>query len=372
MARNEMTGYNVYHCQVETITDSICKYNIAYLHFISDYSRQKKVSSITAYYLLKPNGEGCLFRNDTWYDALYGDFCINNFKELQDKKCYSRINECNIDSNIWGIWIEILFWSYYLFLFGWIFEGIKPRIISLLKFEKPNSKSDNDSLSLSDFFQNILSWMGTRMSAIISIFSFILRFVVPSIAWILCNALFNLKHFEFIILIIPPSIVYYVYYFYYRRKSTESKNYSEYNLQESVHNSYSNQRVGCKSLNPIIRGLDYICQLYPRKKTTLICHYVVTSFFYLIMIIIMDLIVVWLPSDGDTTSSISYWLVFIHLICFIFVITKCDVVYRRLRHTYLKKHNLPGPYGWGTIDYHPYSSYTEEFSISKNIMPQED
>lgn len=33
-------------------------------------------------------------------------------------------------------------------------------------------------------------------------------------------------------------------------------------------------------------------------------------------------------------------------------------IYRYYRCKYFKKHNLPGPYGWGTLDKHPDYTYT--------------
>ena len=103
--------------------------------------------------------------------------------------------------------------------------------------------------------------------------------------------------------------------------------------KKSVHDSYDIQREGKFSHNPIILILDFLC-----KKDSKDC----TVFIYFGTIMILIAIIVFFFHH-------SYWL-FCFTIPRILAYFYVEYIYRWLRHRYFKKHNLPGPYGWGTLD----------------------
>lgn len=77
--------------------------------------------------------------------------------------------------------------------------------------------------------------------------------------------------------------------------------------------------------------------------------------------------------SGTPFSIVFTFLYSICLVCFFSWITENmswfwwsgllfiiqpDEIYRHYRCKYFKKHNLPGPYGWGTLDKHHSDTYT--------------
>lgn len=111
-------------------------------------------------------------------------------------------------------------------------------------------------------------------------------------------------------------------------------------MKQSVSDSYDVRRKGRKSHNPIIFILDFLCQRFVddngRGRTYML--YLCAYLFAFNLVILHSV-----AADHDIDTSWLFWILVIPL-------TGMDYLYRWLRHRYIKKHNLPGPYGWGTLD----------------------
>lgn len=167
---------------------------------------------------------------------------------------------------------------------------------------------------------------------------------------------------DFTFILFFPIIVGYIILFFHLRSqivTTDSDYKGTDQDHPSIHDSYVVQRKGKKSWNPIILVLDFIFQRYPSYTCTL---FYPLHFWGSIFCAIISFIVV---NDGfwEGTYIIFYFLAFFFVCCFL----RLDKLYRKIRHRYLKKHDLPGPYGWGTIDYHRSDTYTKEWDIHEFI-----
>lgn len=127
----------------------------------------------------------------------------------------------------------------------------------------------------------------------------------------------------------------------------------EYLHENPSHCSITPYYISMPSKNRIIRFLDWCCSLEGGYNN------------YSVMVVILSLIsqlvgwvipvIICICSNnynphlflciGDMPVAI---LGFIY--AFLSVVFRIDLVYRHYRNKYLDKHNLPGPYGWGSID----------------------
>lgn len=104
----------------------------------------------------------------------------------------------------------------------------------------------------------------------------------------------------------------------------------------SIHASYSERREGKESSHLIIALFD--C-LFQRTEKAF-----VSSYLYIVCIIGILCNIIVLGNGGE-------FQLYVLFVCFLLsLINPFAHIYRHFRHKYLKQHNLPGPYGWGTID----------------------
>lgn len=117
----------------------------------------------------------------------------------------------------------------------------------------------------------------------------------------------------------------------------------------SIHRSYPKQREGHKSRNPIIFICDWLFKRGDPKDRdgNVPCFYPIFAALWLFCIFVI-------PFERPRYDEfpVPTW-VFSILVIFLLP----DQWYRHYRHKYLKKHYLPGPYGWGTIDEFPHWKY---------------
>ncbi len=116
------------------------------------------------------------------------------------------------------------------------------------------------------------------------------------------------------------------------------KNYSDDAIVEdakSVHEPYTMQMKGRFSKNPILFIMDYLHQ------RVLGCFP-----FYIIDIVLFTVsMCLWVDVISEYKLNFLYPL--------LVAVVRIPSIYRWVRHLYFKKHKLPGPYGWGTLDYCP-------------------
>lgn len=153
----------------------------------------------------------------------------------------------------------------------------------------------------------------------------------------------------------PFFILHIIDYYVIREKVNNeiepAKDGIEDNVKHSIHDSYTIKERGKKSNNPILFILDYLFQWYPQRRVTLFFPLVVPA-------LLLCPIPIFMGINRGTIISI-YTILATCLLCFIAIcaLFRFDKIYRRLRHKHFKKHNLPGPYGWGTLDYNRNESY---------------
>ena len=114
--------------------------------------------------------------------------------------------------------------------------------------------------------------------------------------------------------------------------------------------SWPEQRIPHKSTNPIMRVLDWLHQRdgqAPSCYLTLIRAYV-----YIPLAVIMVIGIAF----TDRYDLIGYPVYLVFYAIFMNGIGLTEL-YRYLRNRYFKLHDLPGPYGWGTLDKQNYLFY---------------
>lgn len=118
-----------------------------------------------------------------------------------------------------------------------------------------------------------------------------------------------------------------------------------YNNYEVASASYYNRLRGCKSHNLLIRVLDFLCSRQG-SQLTIFAHLFSVNASLSIFVYFPLTVCCGLYHDPDY-----------HLYVFIYVCVNFGIFffapqdyYRYFRHRYFKKHNLPGTYGWGTLD----------------------
>lgn len=116
------------------------------------------------------------------------------------------------------------------------------------------------------------------------------------------------------------------------------KSYSEEAVvkdAKSVHEPYTMQMKGRFSKNPILFIMDYLHQ------RVLGCF----PFYVIDMVLFLIFICLWVDETTQFNFNALYFL--------LMIVLRIPSIYRWIRHLYFKKHKLPGPYGWGTLDYCP-------------------
>lgn len=104
---------------------------------------------------------------------------------------------------------------------------------------------------------------------------------------------------------------------------------------------YTERREPKDSKNPIVCILDFLCQRCgPYEAHTYFVYVASYGFSFNLLLGYW-----WFGKHGIDTG----WVFYLPLIPLLFI----DNLYRYYRNKYLKKHNLPGPYGYGTIDDFP-------------------
>lgn len=96
------------------------------------------------------------------------------------------------------------------------------------------------------------------------------------------------------------------------------------------------------SKNPVVRFLDTLCARFPYDKNKTTVVFVLE--FILFGICVFDFIFFQHEIGGH--FILTWFLMTIGPLMFI----RPDLIYRHYRNKYLKKHKLPGPYGYGSID----------------------
>lgn len=104
---------------------------------------------------------------------------------------------------------------------------------------------------------------------------------------------------------------------------------------KSVHEPYAMQMKGRFSKNPILFIMDYLHQ------RVLGCF----PFYVIDMVLFMMSICLSLDEMSELNFNFLYFI--------LLIVLRIPLIYRWVRHLYFKKHKLPGPYGWGTLDYCP-------------------
>lgn len=107
----------------------------------------------------------------------------------------------------------------------------------------------------------------------------------------------------------------------------------------SIHDSYPEQRKGKVSKYWIIRFLDLLFMRMDYKKNEYISTNVLVWFWTLQWFVTIPF-KAYIPEWICDACHYSIFISALYL----------PLIYRHFRHKYLKKHNLPGPFGWGTID----------------------
>lgn len=107
----------------------------------------------------------------------------------------------------------------------------------------------------------------------------------------------------------------------------------------SIHDSYSTQRKGEQSKHFFIRLCDLLfCRMDWKKNeyisTNILIWFWSTHWFWVIPLM----------------PVLPHWFCMMCHLTILLPFFQLPLIYRHFRHKYLKKHNLPGPYGWGTID----------------------
>ena len=112
--------------------------------------------------------------------------------------------------------------------------------------------------------------------------------------------------------------------------------------------SWPNRRTPHKSTNPIMRVLDWLHQrddANPNVYLTLIRAYIYTP-----ISVIMFLCIGINPLVGQIGVGVLFYSLIMNG-------SGIHEIYRHYRNKYFKLHDLPGPYGWGTLDKENYTFY---------------
>lgn len=117
-----------------------------------------------------------------------------------------------------------------------------------------------------------------------------------------------------------------------------------------INDSYPERMTPQKSRNPILWILDYMCQ---RDGDSLALTNL-TWFWIASLVPAAILYEILLKFDINAP-----WILSVYVLAFIPI----DEVYRFFRHSYFKKHHLPGPYGWGTLDRNPSYTYNNPVNL---------
>lgn len=104
---------------------------------------------------------------------------------------------------------------------------------------------------------------------------------------------------------------------------------------KSVHEPYTMQMKGRFCKNPILFILDYLHQ------RVLGCF----PFYIIDLVLFMISLCLWVDVISEYKLDFLYPL--------LVIVFRIPSIYRWIRHLFFKKHKLPGPYGWGTLDYYP-------------------
>lgn len=112
--------------------------------------------------------------------------------------------------------------------------------------------------------------------------------------------------------------------------------------------SYEKQMTPLKSKHWYVRHCDWWCQRFTNAESGTYFSVVITFLYVACFFCFFDLI---------TDNIPWFWWGALS------IILKPDEAYRYFRHSYFKKHNLPGPYGWGTLDKHESRTYCLPLTI---------
>lgn len=127
----------------------------------------------------------------------------------------------------------------------------------------------------------------------------------------------------------------------------------------------SDPRLDCKethyipmpSKNYLVRFLDYLCALTGLCGYQNVYYHIFSSIFYIcgVVGILLPLFMGFYLQTGfnpdDWFCVVGKYLLIISGVSFLHLIFRIDLIYRYFRNRYIFKHNLPGPHGWGSIDY---------------------
>lgn len=118
-------------------------------------------------------------------------------------------------------------------------------------------------------------------------------------------------------------------------------------FEEYYNMGYGKQREGKKDHRWYIRFCDWLFRHHDHSWSR-------TRFDDYLMWFIALIPFLWVPMR-DRLEWNPYWLL-LALVVFVLMPSKR---YRVWRHKYLQTHDLPGPYGWGTIDKECWVEYNE-------------
>lgn len=276
----------------------------------------------------------------------YGWFC-NRYLSKEHSLSYPLVN-----------WSWIL---YCLFLVSWLWR-ICPHKGRRTDKKSPESLNSpyKDYKELPSFTQ-IIKKIGTLMVSFLDFIKFcstICFYACPYFIWVLVAIYFQ---YDFFFTFIPQTFLYYVVVLYCNRKKQIALSDSYLGTDRehcSVNDSYKIKRNNQKSWNPIIALLDFFCQYYPGKKAPLLVPYLV----FLMIPAAWCFFLSYIHNDRVPISKSTYAVVIIMSFVYLCSLFGIDRYYRQLRHSYFKKNDKAGPYGWGTLDYNRNDTYQESVS----------
>lgn len=223
-------------------------------------------------------------------------------------------------------------------------------IILLIVYLAKKDKEDKKDLEIVKKYEDYM--ISDNVYNSIETFAMRVLKILPYTLWL---TYYYGRGMDFCFYFLLPFFFLYVYHYYDTRRRYDNEEVNKESIKEeseksSIHDSYKVKLQGKKSYNPILFILDYLFQWFPGEKNTLFLTIAIPAAFICPLPITLGIV------NGTHISIYTYVISILLLFILICAILKIDKLYRRLRHKYFKKHNLPGPYGWGTLDYTRYNS----------------
>lgn len=203
----------------------------------------------------------------------------------------------------------------------------------------------------------------SKVWKVIRVVSYILMIITFYVLWVNWTMYYK---YDMPVVFMPQIFIYYILVYYLIRDHINEidPNYMGTDGNNpSIHDSYIIQKKGHKSLNPILFVLDYLFQYCPAVKDSLFFPLTFCLFPLYFSLYILTFVGLWNDSLSLPSHLMMLFIIFVNGCRFLYL----DKLYRRYRHKYYKKHDKPGVYGWGTIDYQRADTYRNDLSIASYI-----